>query len=484
MKTTKRSLLASGASLLLSAALLAGSTFAWFTDSVTNTGNTIQAGNLKVNFEYKDLVNDDSYETVPESATTAGKLFTDEIWEPGYSYGYDFKVSNTGSLALDWELSFQNIVCTDGANGAEIADVLEVYVLPVDAESLDGATPVGTLADLKDGVVKNGEDLAATTGTEEFSVVLKMQDGADNDYQGAKVTFDVYLRAKQATVEEDGFGSSSYDEDALYKQVNVDAGNNAAENGQALQDAILTAKPGDTIYLSAGEYDLPKNETEVISGQTGWLMPITQDNITIKGTGNTVIYSSDETPNGAYASQNVITVFGDNVTLEDLIIKPRASENKNVEVSGKNFTMKNCTVEVGSLYFSGDKGNVLVTGCSFIKDSCICFDSMGNADSVTIENNTFDGCTYYAIGNVTWTSPATLTMADVYVNGNTFNNVASILRNRMETGKFILDGNNTFNGSTLTAETVKANSDFTKHSEVTATDRVVAVVNGEEIIAD
>ena len=198
MKSTKRSLLASGASLLLSAALLAGSTFAWFTDSVTNTGNTIQAGNLKVNFEYKDLVNDDSSETVPESATTAGKLFTDEIWEPGYSYGYDFKVSNTGSLALDWELSFQNIVCTDGANGAEIADVLEVYVLPVDAESLDGATPVGTLADLKDGVLKNGEDLAATTGTEEFSVVLKMQDSADNDYQGAKVTFDVYLRAKQA----------------------------------------------------------------------------------------------------------------------------------------------------------------------------------------------------------------------------------------------------------------------------------------------
>ena len=41
MKRTKQSLLLSGASLVLSAALLAGSTFAWFTDSVTNTGNKV-----------------------------------------------------------------------------------------------------------------------------------------------------------------------------------------------------------------------------------------------------------------------------------------------------------------------------------------------------------------------------------------------------------------------------------------------------------
>lgn len=48
MKASKKSLIASGVSLLASAALLAGSTFAWFTDSVTNTGNKIQAGNLAI----------------------------------------------------------------------------------------------------------------------------------------------------------------------------------------------------------------------------------------------------------------------------------------------------------------------------------------------------------------------------------------------------------------------------------------------------
>lgn len=39
MKTTKRSMLVSGLCLLLTAVMLLGSTFAWFTDSVTNEGS-------------------------------------------------------------------------------------------------------------------------------------------------------------------------------------------------------------------------------------------------------------------------------------------------------------------------------------------------------------------------------------------------------------------------------------------------------------
>ena len=41
MSRTKKALLASGVFLLACAALLAGTTFAWFTDSVVNTGNKI-----------------------------------------------------------------------------------------------------------------------------------------------------------------------------------------------------------------------------------------------------------------------------------------------------------------------------------------------------------------------------------------------------------------------------------------------------------
>ena len=51
-KHTKRALLASVLSVVVCAAMLAGSTFAWFTDSVTSAGNIIKSGNLDVALEW------------------------------------------------------------------------------------------------------------------------------------------------------------------------------------------------------------------------------------------------------------------------------------------------------------------------------------------------------------------------------------------------------------------------------------------------
>ena len=47
-KNTKKNLTMSAISMLLCVVMLVGLTFAWFTDSVTNKGNRIQAGNLKI----------------------------------------------------------------------------------------------------------------------------------------------------------------------------------------------------------------------------------------------------------------------------------------------------------------------------------------------------------------------------------------------------------------------------------------------------
>ena len=127
MKETKKSLWLCAVSIMLCAVLLIGTTFAWFTDSVTNKGNVIQAGNLDVQFSYRDLM-DDAEDDYVNVETAQNKLFESIKWEPGRSFGYDFKVSNEGSLAFDWELSFQNIKC-EGGNNVNIADVLDVYVL-------------------------------------------------------------------------------------------------------------------------------------------------------------------------------------------------------------------------------------------------------------------------------------------------------------------------------------------------------------------
>lgn len=466
MRTTKKSLWMSALSLCLCAMMLLGTTFAWFTDSIVNKDNRIEAGTLLVELWKKGPL-ETTWTNITESQVP---VFNYDKWEPGYSTGATFRVENKGTLSIKYELELQNVVTTDG-----IENVIDVCV---------NGVKKGTLADFMNGENLFEESLVkAGQYGQEIKVVLEMQKNADNKYQGATAKFDILLKAAQTPDEKDGFGNSDYDAGAVYEQVTVDVTNDEKANGKALQDALKEAKPGTTIFVSEGTYDLPAG-TETIEGQAGWLMPITQDGITIKGVGNVVIKSSDPSENGAHATQNVITVFADNVTLENLIIEPRASKNKNVEVQGKNFTMKNCTVSVGSLYFSGDKGNVVVSGNTFEEDSCICFDSTSTAGSIRIEGNTFKDCTYYAIGNVTWTSPATLEMANVQVKGNTFENVANILRHRLASGVFEFDGTNTLNGQKLDAVLLAQYINSDPHSALTAEqlkNRLVATVEGKEI---
>lgn len=79
-KETKKSLALSALSLLLCVVMLVGLTFAWFTDSVTNGRNKIQAGKLSVELEYStDMSN---WTKVTEDAS----IFDENaLWEPGYT---------------------------------------------------------------------------------------------------------------------------------------------------------------------------------------------------------------------------------------------------------------------------------------------------------------------------------------------------------------------------------------------------------------
>ncbi len=261
MKSTQKSLLLSGLSLLICATMLIGTTFAWFTDSVTNTGNTIKAGELKVGFQYRTLNSQDEYQDVPETAGDMGKLFSNQLWEPGYANGLDLKVVNNGSLALKWQLYFSNIVNTDATNDgnvSNIADVLDVYMIGAEdgATALTDANKLGTLSSLKDGFVVG--DVLSTKGEEKtFSIVLKMQETAGNTYQKCSVAFDVELRAMQAVYEEDGFGNKQYDSTA---DGTPDNNWNAVISGNA-----VASKPADgwaettTLAMNGMQVEVPKD---------------------------------------------------------------------------------------------------------------------------------------------------------------------------------------------------------------------------------
>ena len=98
-KSTKRALSASIISMTLCIVLLIGTTFAWFTDSVSSGTNVIKAGNLDVKLEYsKDGTNWTNADGATDLFDSSAK------WEPGHVEVVYLKVSNAGDLALKYKL--------------------------------------------------------------------------------------------------------------------------------------------------------------------------------------------------------------------------------------------------------------------------------------------------------------------------------------------------------------------------------------------
>lgn len=194
MKAVKRSIILCALSLALCVALLVGSTFAWFSDSITNSGNTISAGNLTAQWSYRTL-NDDTAAYKPVSEELA--LFSsDTVWQPGEPHGYDFKVENTGSVDFEWELTI-DLADTAGESQNNLTDVLEVYV---DGEITTPEFDADGVAVLIDGTLAatDGETTAGTDESScEFSLAFAISESAGNDYQNLSVSFSLTLSARQ-----------------------------------------------------------------------------------------------------------------------------------------------------------------------------------------------------------------------------------------------------------------------------------------------
>lgn len=227
-KVTRRALTMSIISLILCCAMLVGTTFAWFTDEVTSTGNIIKSGNLDVEMWYSN--NGTSW-----ADASSGPIFNHEHWEPGYTDVKYIEITNKGSLAFKFQLNIVSNM-TPVAGEANLADVIDVYLLEgtVNRAAVDAARPVGTLSQLMaetdgaaHGVMLPADGMGSTnhadapadaiTGSKQFTIVLKMQETAGNEYQNLSVGegFSVQLLATQYTWENDSF-DHTYDNDAAY----------------------------------------------------------------------------------------------------------------------------------------------------------------------------------------------------------------------------------------------------------------------------
>ena len=250
-KTTKRALLSSVITLLVCFSMLLGTTFAWFTDSVTSANNVIKSGTLDVEMHWaKGNEDPDAAATVWTDAST-GAIFESDKWEPGYVEVRHIKISNVGTLALKYQLRI-------AANGdvSDLADVIDVYfvdpaVQVEDRTALDGIAPVGTLTEVLAGMPENASGDLAAEKSDTITLALKMREDAGNEYQNKEIGSDfvIQLLATQLTSEMDSF-DDLYDANAEFLPVNESA--SIVNNGGKLgEEVVMTADlPYGTIKVT------------------------------------------------------------------------------------------------------------------------------------------------------------------------------------------------------------------------------------------
>lgn len=247
-KTTKRALFASIFSTLLCGAMLAGSTFAWFTDSATSGNNKIVAGNLDIEL----YVQNDEGEFV--DATDVDGVFGVDLWEPGVVAYETFKAVNVGNLALKYNM-YLDVLDKNTVGGKSLADVIKVSVINGelgDDTTRDGLIDAGEWKAISDATayVNDGVLLPEEEG-DVFTVVAYWEPtDHDNDYNlnnGKKaddgsdalyIDFGVTLAATQYTYEADSF-DDQYDANAHYgiRAVTGAIAQGAKDSNEALEEA-------------------------------------------------------------------------------------------------------------------------------------------------------------------------------------------------------------------------------------------------------
>ena len=227
---TKRALLTSVLALVLSLAMLAGSTFAWFTDTASTGVNRIVSGNLDVGLKYWG-VGEDGRKTWL-TAENSKELFDENaLWEPGYTQIVYLKVKNNGNLALTYAMQITPVHETVGVNVDGEEFKLSDYIkfgwttftadengTPVALDREAAQTGVGGGAQLGTTLHRQAEQPLKADAEELVALVAWMPEDVGNEanYSTVQPTIELSLKvlATQAAVESDSF-NNTYDEDAV-----------------------------------------------------------------------------------------------------------------------------------------------------------------------------------------------------------------------------------------------------------------------------
>ena len=289
-KATKRALLTSVTALVMCVVMLAGTTFAWFTDTASTGVNKIQAGNLDVALEYATKWDNDGKVTKWENAEgktlqfkkAAGAPTGEQVlWEPGCTYELpELRVVNNGNLALKYIIKVTGIETNHEAVPGEpnLKDVID-WTIKYGTNKVEDNTsdkPVVTGYSLNPGA----SDVVTIKG--------EMDKNAGNKYQVLSIDgVSVTVYATQMTAEFDSF-DNLYDRDAQYPtdadalQNALTVGGNIVLAGDADPSVAIVATKtaainanGKTIANTSDVWDKAPNSWSLISARENADLTIT-----------------------------------------------------------------------------------------------------------------------------------------------------------------------------------------------------------------
>ncbi|MBE6640750.1 MAG: hypothetical protein E7619_04110 [Ruminococcaceae bacterium] len=388
-KATRRALLTSILALIMCVSMLIGTTAAWFTDTVTSSGNKVISGTLKVDLE---VLEDNDWISIKDNPQA---IFDYDNWEPGYVQVKILRVVNKGSLAFKWQAS----LVANAALGS-LADVIDVYVkedvtaYPTERTEINSWNKVGTLRDFVNTipVATNGEILAKDKNATEYpsevlAIAFKMQETAGNEYQDQTLgEFDIQILATQLMAEKDSF-DEKYDAEAAWDgtypttkpdTLVVDTVNHIISINDTAAFAYLNTLVNDpdfyTNYGSKWKYSIELN-TDVDLMNKAWTPILLSNFVAFDGKGHTIsnVYvSTTEDDAGLFqniACNDIGVTYVRNLNIDGAYIIGDQSVGALAGSSSQgvieNVTINNATV-IGNKYVGGifGSGNGSANGCT------------------------------------------------------------------------------------------------------------------------
>ena len=424
---SKKALLSSAFALVLSAAMLIGTTFAWFTDTASTGVNKIVSGNLKV-----DIIGENSDSHIEKlnfkkAAATDAEAGGAILWEPGCRYLTEgFRIANKGNLALKWkaQVNMNNIIngkvegSTIAKDGKSLLDVIDFYVVTKAANGTETEVAI-------ENFVGN---LKKTETSEVYYIKGVMQTTAGNDYQD--LTLDgitITVVATQDTVENDSF-NNQYDKDAEYPIL--------VTTGDELQAIVSNATAPVNIVLAnsitTNNFVIPadKDVTLDLNGRT----VTNAGSHTILNKGHLTLTDSSTDKSG-----QIISLKGNTAALRNGDNAVCVVEGGTISRDGANGNTWHVVENFGKMTFNGGKV-VLKNGNGFaITNGWNYFDPGASTTHAVMEINALEldtdssgikNCRYgdLTVNDATVTSTGYWALSNDYlgtavINGGTFTNM-------------------------------------------------------------